>query len=144
MTIKILLAADGSESALRATRKLIETRHWYREAPVVVLVSVHLAVPLASRAAHVLGPAAVEGYYRDELEAALKPSRDALAAVGIQAIEHTAVGEPAAEIARIAESEGCDLIFMGTRGMGAVRNLILGSTATKVLHLAQVPVTLVH
>jgi len=32
---------------------------------------------------------------------------------------------------------------MGTRGMGAVAGLALGSVATKVLHLAVVPVTLV-
>ena len=32
---------------------------------------------------------------------------------------------------------------MGTRGMRALGNLALGSTATKVIHLAEVPVTLV-
>jgi nucleotide-binding universal stress UspA family protein len=33
---------------------------------------------------------------------------------------------------------------MGTRGMGAVGNLVLGSAATKVIHLSDVPVMLVH
>jgi nucleotide-binding universal stress UspA family protein len=33
---------------------------------------------------------------------------------------------------------------MGTRGMTAIANLVLGSVATKVLHLTQVPVVLVH
>jgi nucleotide-binding universal stress UspA family protein len=32
---------------------------------------------------------------------------------------------------------------MGTRGMGSVSNMLLGSVATKVIHLADVPVTLV-
>jgi nucleotide-binding universal stress UspA family protein len=32
---------------------------------------------------------------------------------------------------------------MGTRGMGAIGNVFLGSIATKVVHLASVPVTLV-
>ena len=32
---------------------------------------------------------------------------------------------------------------MGTRGRGGVDNLMLGSVATKVVHLAGVPVTLV-
>ncbi len=32
---------------------------------------------------------------------------------------------------------------MGTRGMGRVANLLLGSVASKVVHLARVPVTLV-
>ena len=33
---------------------------------------------------------------------------------------------------------------MGTRGMTTISNLVLGSVATKVLHLARVPVALVH
>ncbi len=41
------------------------------------------------------------------------------------------------------DAEGVDVIVMGTRGMGALANLALGSTATKVVHLAEVPVTLV-
>jgi nucleotide-binding universal stress UspA family protein len=35
------------------------------------------------------------------------------------------------------------MIVMGTRGQGAVGNLLLGSVATKVIHLSKVPVTLV-
>ena len=32
---------------------------------------------------------------------------------------------------------------MGTRGMSAISNLLMGSIATRVLNLADVPVTLV-
>ena len=56
---------------------------------------------------------------------------------------HVLHGEPATDIVRVARSEGVDLIVMGTRGMGALGNLVLGSTATKVVHLADTPVTLV-
>ena len=38
---------------------------------------------------------------------------------------------------------GCDAIVMGTRGLGTVQTLLLGSTALKVLHLVDVPVTLI-
>jgi nucleotide-binding universal stress UspA family protein len=42
----------------------------------------------------------------------------------------------------------CDQVIMGTRGLGssgiaAISGLLLGSIATKVLHLVDVPVTLV-
>lgn len=46
-------------------------------------------------------------------------------------------------VARAARRLGCEAIVMGTRGMGAAANLILGSTATKVVHLTKLPVTLV-
>ena len=36
-----------------------------------------------------------------------------------------------------------DEIVMGTRGLGRVGNLLMGSVATRVVHLAEVPVTLV-
>jgi nucleotide-binding universal stress UspA family protein len=35
------------------------------------------------------------------------------------------------------------MMYMGTRG-GALANMVLGSVATKVLHLAHIPVVLVH
>jgi nucleotide-binding universal stress UspA family protein len=35
------------------------------------------------------------------------------------------------------------MIVMGTRGMGGVAGLVLGSVATKVVHLSKVPVMLV-
>jgi len=46
-------------------------------------------------------------------------------------------------IAEFAVSCGCDQIVMGTRGMGSLEGLLLGSITTKVLHLVRVPVTLV-
>jgi len=36
------------------------------------------------------------------------------------------------------------MLYMGTRGMSAMSNLMVGSVATKVLHLSTVPVVLVH
>ena len=36
----------------------------------------------------------------------------------------------------------CSQIVMGTRGMSAIANLVIGSTANQIVHLAEVPVTL--
>ena len=52
---------------------------------------------------------------------------------------------PAAEaILRVAELEGCDLIVMGSRGLGMVQGLLLGSVSYRVLHHATIPVLVVH
>jgi len=53
------------------------------------------------------------------------------------------LGEPADEIATHVENSRADTIVMGTRGLGAVGGLVLGSIASKVVHLVKVPVTLV-
>ena len=54
-----------------------------------------------------------------------------------------AQGDAAQEIVRAAEHEKVDQIAMGTRGMSALGNLLLGSVAQKVLHLGHTPVLLV-
>jgi nucleotide-binding universal stress UspA family protein len=51
-------------------------------------------------------------------------------------------GQVAKTIVEVAGEEGVDQIVMGTRGLGGVQGLLLGSVATQVIHLADVPVTL--
>ena len=53
------------------------------------------------------------------------------------------IGSPAETIDRVAREIGAHQIVMGTRGLGSLGNLFLGSVATKVVRLAQIPVTLV-
>ena len=54
------------------------------------------------------------------------------------------VGPVAETIVDHARKSDCDMIFMGTRGMTALSNMVMGSVATKVLHLAHIPVVLIH
>ena len=52
-------------------------------------------------------------------------------------------GQVAKTIAEVAREEGVNQIVMGTRGLGGIQGLLLGSVATQVIHLAEVPVTLI-
>ena len=49
-------------------------------------------------------------------------------------------GEPYAEILRVAEDDGCDLIVMGTHGRKGLRRLLMGSVAEQVVRQASCPV----
>ncbi len=51
-----------------------------------------------------------------------------------------ASGDPAAEISRLALTEGIDLIVMGTHGRSRVMRMVLGSVARDVLRQAPCPV----
>jgi nucleotide-binding universal stress UspA family protein len=51
-----------------------------------------------------------------------------------------AEGGPAWNITNWAEEHDVDLIMMGTRGLGKIRGLLLGSVAAKVIHDATCPV----
>lgn len=57
---------------------------------------------------------------------------------------HIAYGDPARAIVGTARRLRCDSIVMGTRGLGAVGSMLLGSVASKTIHLTAVPVTLVR
>lgn len=54
------------------------------------------------------------------------------------------VGTIAESIARHAKDARCDLILIGTRGLTATADALLGSTATKLLHIADTPVLVVR
>lgn len=139
--MKILLAVDGSEISLRAVRGLIDHVKWFADKPEVHLLTVHLPIPVGLATQHV-GHTALERYYREEGEAAQASARQLLTAEQIPCTPHIHVGEPAAIIDKMAGELGCDLICMGSHGHGVLQNAILGSVATRVLHLARVPVLL--
>lgn len=139
--MKILLAVDGSEISLRAVRSLIDHVRWFADKPAVHLLTVHPPIPVGLATQHV-GQAALERYYREEGETMLAPARQLLEAALLPHTPHIHVGEPAAIIVRLAGELGCDLICMGSHGHGVLQNAILGSVATRVLHLARVPVLL--
>lgn len=52
-------------------------------------------------------------------------------------------GQIAEVIAQVAREEHIQHIVMGTRGLGGIQGLLLGSVATQVIHLAEVPITLI-
>jgi nucleotide-binding universal stress UspA family protein len=54
--------------------------------------------------------------------------------------EEILFGSPAECILDVASSHACDLIIMGTRGQGGLRELLLGSQIHKVISLAECPV----
>jgi len=142
--VKILLAVDGSESAVRATRKLVEVLPFYKEAPQIELVNVRQPVPLVGRWGPVVTHDMVQLYYKEESDRALAPSAQVLDDAGVRYAARVLVGDIPQTIAQHALQSGFDMIYMGTRGMTAIANLVLGSIATKVLHLAEVPVVLVR
>ncbi|MEO8848536.1 MAG: universal stress protein [Casimicrobiaceae bacterium] len=141
---RILVAVDGSEHSSRATRKLVDMLVLYKEAPQIDVVTVHASLPyLGSASKLVVSHDAVNSYYAEEGERALVPSTQILRAAGVAFSAQTLIGDAAHTIAQLARDSACDMIWMGTRGMSALPSLVLGSVATKVLHLADVPVVLV-
>jgi nucleotide-binding universal stress UspA family protein len=53
-------------------------------------------------------------------------------------------GDPAAQIQKIIQDEGIDLVVMGTHGRGGLEHFIFGSVAEKVLKQSPVPVMIMN
>ena len=83
----------------------------------------------------------------DEAGAAVAAAVDKLAAAGVKAhgdVGTTLFGYAARNIIDDAKEHDVDVIVMGSRGRGDLAGLILGSTAHKVIHLADRPVLIVR
>jgi nucleotide-binding universal stress UspA family protein len=142
--MKILLAVDGSHASEHAVSALLNNLTWFRENPHVDLVYVQHLVRAGTASALVsLDTTYLQRYYEHDGEEVVQEVAKRLGAANLSFKFHLLMGEAADQICSFAEEHGSDLIYMGTRGMGALGNLLLGSTATKVLHKARVPVTLV-
>lgn len=137
--MKILLAVDGSKPSLAAVDHLIQQSGEYRAKPQVELITVHLPVPRM----RAVGKEQLAKYYAEEGEANLAPAKKKLDAAGIAYRASVLVGPIAETIVKQAGASRCDMICMGSRGMGELGKALLGSTATKVLHLASQPLLIV-
>lgn len=140
--MKILLPVDGSESALRAVDHLIAHSAWFSDVPEVHLLHVHAPIPIGRVQAHI-GKETLQAYYLEESQALLVEAQKKLDAAGRFHTTHIHVGQPAEVIVKMASELGCDLIVMGTHGRSGIAGLIMGSVASRVLHLASCPVLLV-
>ena len=74
----------------------------------------------------------------------LESIRQELSGRGLKVQTKLAMGDPATELIRTAESQSVDLIAMSTHGHRFLSDLLHGTTADKVRHLVRVPVLLLR
>ena len=139
--LKILLAIDGSEHSLQAVAYLIKRASTAKDQYQVALVNVQY--PLHGTVASFVNGTQVKQYHHDEGMKMLGPAETELSAAGITYTHHLFVGEPAEVISRFAQEQSCDEIVIGSRGLGNISNMLVGSVASKIIHMAKVPVVLV-
>jgi nucleotide-binding universal stress UspA family protein len=139
---RILVAIDGSDTALRALDFAVQQARYAPAAALHVLnvqptLSNYTAAEIYVTAERIHEVAAERA--RAILEAAAERLRNAGCSFELEQLE----GESAETIARRAGDLGCESITMGTHGLSSFGILFMGSVAQKVVHHATVPVTLV-
>jgi nucleotide-binding universal stress UspA family protein len=139
---RILLATDGSPSAITATREavaLAKATGW----PLTIVTVWHLPVTGFAYEPLVAVPE-VEETVRESAGEALAAAADVARAGGLEPDVVLADGIPADEICALAEERGASLIVIGSHGWGPVRRLLFGSVSNAVLHHAPCPVLVVR
>ena len=136
---QIVVAIDGSEHSHRA----LDYARYMAESSGASLWLVH-AFPHTS---DLLGFEQYEQLAARRTtagQAVLDEARERLGKTAVE-VQEELLEEPAAEaILNVAQVRGADLIVMGTRGLGSLRGLLLGSVSIKVVQHAHCPVMLVR
>jgi nucleotide-binding universal stress UspA family protein len=131
--MKILLAVDGSDHSYEAVRAL----KYLRRADQLILLHV---LNVARPAYPMMMPEVADELYRMTEHSMREDGERLLDRVRSLLPPHTGpsttrleLGEPADTIVELAKHEQVDLIVMGARGVGPIKERLLGSVAHRVL-----------
>jgi nucleotide-binding universal stress UspA family protein len=137
---KIVIAFDGSELSKKALGKAINLAQI--ESSVLEVVHVYQYPVFVIGEAVMPVPDTLEEQYSEHAQSVIKEARRLT--TGVSNVKFIVEqGEPAKVILEYAQKTGCDLIVMGSRGLGGIREFILGSVSHNVVQHSKVPVLIV-
>lgn len=139
--LKLLVPVDGSESSIRAIDHLLARVDWFKGPVEIHLLNVQH--PLHGEVGMFLDSGQIRDFHREEGLKALGAARRKLDGAGIAHEFHIGVGDPAEVILQYAREKDCGEIVMGTRGLGTIASLLLGSVASRIIQTSEVPIVLV-
>lgn len=143
MTIT-LIAFDGSENAMRAIDEIVDTMDASKLHVHLLIVCEPVQInEVVFNEDPLLDMLSIKKAREEAGLALLTSAKARLESAGIPFDAHVRTGNPAEVITDFSREYHCDLIVMGTRGMGTIKNLLLGSVANKVIHLTEKPLLLV-
>ncbi|HEY8275736.1 MAG TPA: universal stress protein [Methyloceanibacter sp.] len=142
-SLKILTPVDGSPASLRAVDFALELLSRNPGGSLILLNVQNVGSIDPIGVAAMAPPDWFQDVASKASDEALKGALSKCKALNIAFKSMARAGQVAKTIADVAREESVGQIVMGTRGLGGVQGLLLGSVATQVIHLAEVPVTLI-
>jgi nucleotide-binding universal stress UspA family protein len=136
--MRVLFATDGSKDARAAAAYL-------KELPLPPATTVRIVVAVTLPGFSLEEPA-IREFKRSVLEEARGLADEARAVLVRRELSvetDVVVGDPRAEIVRLADEWRADLIVLGARGLGRIKRLLLGSVSLAVARHASCPVLVV-
>src|SRR5699024_5555442 len=93
--------------------------------------------------AYIISPESLEAKVDPEIEESMKQAELEISRYATCAWETTSHENPGKKIILQAKNLNCDLIVIGSRGLGGFKKLILGSISSYVVNHASIPVLVV-
>jgi nucleotide-binding universal stress UspA family protein len=140
---RIVVPVDGSAAANRAVAQALSLVADKPEAEIILVNAQNLQTLDVSDISGVMTIEVDRRLAARQSRIALRKAINLCRKAQVSFVTRAEIGSPAETIDRVAREVGADHIVMGTRGLGRLGNLFLGSVATQVVRLARVPVTLV-
>ncbi len=132
-----LFGVDGSEASLQAVQIGLGLAE-----PGARFTAVSVA-PAYEGDLGLVGISDVQRHLRQPCDAALARVAELAAAVGRTVRTICALGEPYVRLVELAAMEDCDLIIVGAKGITALKQVLLGSVARRVIGLSRQDVLVV-
>jgi nucleotide-binding universal stress UspA family protein len=136
----ILVAVDGSEHALQAARTASQLARAMHSTTLRIVV---VYDPIPSWLGEPNFQSAISARL-DESHDLLRKATEAIGDVPADIQSEILEGNPAEAIIEVAKTHPTELIVMGSRGLGQLAGLVLGSTSQKVVSHAPCPVLIVR
>lgn len=136
----ILLAVDGSEHALDAARIASNLARKMNAKNFHIVVAYDFIPPYLGEPNMQYAIDARLDEAKAIMERALREVGELPCGIRTELVE----GSAAQAIIEVAETRECDVIVMGSRGLGTLAGLLLGSTSQKVVAHAPCPVLIVR
>ena len=141
--LRIVVAVDGSAPANHAVAHALSLVAGRPESEIVLVNAQNLQTLDISDISAVMTVEVDRRLAARQSRTALRTAITLCRKAQARFVTRAEIGSPAETIDRVAREVGAHQIVMGTRGLGSLGNLFLGSIATRVVRLARVPVTLV-
>jgi nucleotide-binding universal stress UspA family protein len=134
----ILLASDGSENAVRAAKEAVKVASNNKES----IINVVYVIDLGQSKSDIL-----HSNSKEEIEFERRKKNSKV----IQFLNEANVnykttilrGEPGPELVKFANEQNVDIVVIGSRGLNALQEMVLGSVSHKVMKRVNCPALIV-
>ena len=137
---KIFFASDGSDNAHRAGLAAIELA---QDLSLKSIIVIHIAISPPAQSRMIKADFDAHTLLEEDAKEIMKQTFEEIDKAGLSAEVHVAIGDPADEIVKIAKNEDADLLVIGSRGLGSITGVLIGSVSQKIVHEASCPVMIV-